>query len=48
MLRHVGLHICWKIQISVLFRKSLPISFVAAHHPGHRRVIPGRGESFPS
>ena len=31
----------------VLFGKSLPISFVAAHHPGHRGVIPARGESFP-
>ena len=30
----------------VLFGKSLPISFVPAYHPGHRGVIPARGESF--
>ena len=46
MLRQVGLHICWNSDI-VLFGKSLPISFVAAHHPDHRGVIPARGESFP-
>ena len=31
----------------VLFGKSLPISFVAAHHHGRRGVIPTRGESLP-
>ena len=27
----------------MLFGKSLPIRFVAVHHPGHRGVIPARG-----
>ena len=30
----------------VLFGKLLPISFVAAHHPDHRGVVPARGSHF--